>query len=293
MESIREQGRGAWLVFGLSGPIGRALHDGLHASDPAVLAVSRVPRPDDGRVAWLRQSLPGFTPPAQAIDAIASVGPLDAFTQWFESSDLAPARVVALGSTSVHAKKDSPVAAERAIAHVLRDAERRLEAAAQARGTALTLLRPTLVYGGGGDRSLGRLVTLARRWRVLPLPLRAGGLRQPVHVEDVATAVLGALRARSACPGFFDLPGGETLAFDEMIRRTLAAGAPGTRLVRLPGPLFRAGVGLLQGLGRLDEAGAGAMARLDQDQAYDAGPARKALGHYPRGFQPLPGLFPG
>lgn len=293
METEFEQGKAAWLVFGLTGQVGEALRASLQASDPALIAVSRTVRPDEAGIAWRHDSLATFTRPTQAIDAIASLGPLDAFTQWFESSSLAPARVVALGSTSVHAKKGSPVAAERTLAQALRDAERRLAAAAEARGSALTLLRPTLIYGNGRDRNLSRLVQLGRRWRALPLPARAGGVRQPVHVDDVARAVLGALRARVACPGFFDLPGGETLAFDEMVRRTLAAGAPGTRVVRLPGPVFRAGVGLLRGLGRLDDAGAGVLARMDQDQAYDGGPARSALAHYPRGFQPSADMFPG
>ena len=291
MESALDQGRGAWLVFGLTGQVGDAVRASLHAADPALVAVSRAPRPDEGRITWVRDSLETFSRPAMAVDVIASLGPLDAFARWFETSSLAPARVVALGSTSVHAKMDSPVAAERALARVLREAEHRLAAAAQARGSALTLLRPTLVYGNGRDRSISRLVRLARRWRALPLPLRAGGLRQPVHVDDVAGAVLAALRARLACTGFFDLPGGETLPFDEMARRVLAVGAPGTRLVRLPGPLFRAGVGLLRGLGRLDDAGAGVLARLDQDQAYDARPARSALGHCPRAFQPSTEMF--
>lgn len=292
MEAAGRQGRGAWLVFGLTGQVGDALRASLHAGDPPLLAVSREPPPDDGRIAWRRGSLEHFADPPGPVDAIASLGPLDAFARWFESSALAPARVVALGSTSVHGKKDSPDAAERALAQALRDAERRLEAAAQARGSALTVLRPTLVYGHGRDRNLSRIVGLARRWKVLPLPLRAGGLRQPVHVEDVAAAVLGALRSRSACPGFFDLPGGETLAFDVMVARALAAGAPEARLVRLPGPLFRAGVGLLRSLGRLDAAGSGVLARLDRDLAYDPEPARIALGHYPRGFQPSAGTFP-
>ena len=265
----------------------------LHASDPPLVAVSREPPGDGGRITWVRASLQDFTVPPRAVGAIASLGPLDAFAQWFEASSLAPARVVALGSTSVHSKKDSPDPAERALAAALRDAERRLAAAAEARGTSLTVLRPTLMYGHGVDRNLSRIVGLARRWRVLPLPWHARGLRQPVHVEDVASAVLGALRARSGRPGFFDLPGGETLAFDVMVARALAAGVPSATVVRLPGPLFRAGVGLLRGMGRLDAAGIGVLARLDQDQAYDPEPARIALGHYPRGFQPSADTFPG
>jgi nucleoside-diphosphate-sugar epimerase len=292
MDEAKDEGRGAWLVFGLTGQVGSAMRASLHDSDPGLLAVSREPPADEGGISWCRGSLEGFPDPPREIAAIASLGPLDAFARWFEASSLAPARVVALGSTSVHGKKDSPDPAERALAQALRDAESRLAAAAHARGSALTVLRPTLIYGHGRDHNLSRIVGLARRWRVLPLPLRAGGLRQPVHVEDVAGAVLGALRARSPRPGFFDLPGGETLAFDVMVARAVAAGAPGATLLRLPGPLFRSGVGLLRALGRLDAAGSGVLARLDQDLAYDPEPARMALGHYPRGFQPTAETFP-
>ena len=282
-----------WLVFGLSGQVGAAVAAGLVPTDPDVLAVSRTVRRDGGGIAWREGSLE--QPPAVGndFDAILSLGPLDAFSRWFDASTLAPARVVALGSTSVHAKMSSPDAAERGLAHALRDAEQRLVVAAQARGTALTLLRPTLIYGHGRDRNLSRIVALGRRWRFLPLPWRAGGLRQPVHVEDVAGAALAALRGGPACAGLFDLPGGETGAFDDMARRALAAGAPGASLVRVPGPVFRAGVGLVRGIGRLDAAGEGVLARLDQDLVYDGMPGRKALGQCPRGFQPSAETFPG
>lgn len=282
----------AWLVFGLSGSLGQAFALALDDADPQVIGVSRAIRPALPGVSWRRGVLADFTDPAEPIAGIASLGPLDAFARWFERSALAPARIVAIGSTSRHGKRGSPDPAERALAEALGDAERTLAATAKARDCALTLLRPTLIYGNGRDRTLSRLVGLARRWRLLPLPIRAGGLRQPVHVDDVAAAVLGALRARTARPGFFDLPGGETLPFDEMVRRSLAVGAPGARLVRLPGPAFRAGVGLLRGLGRFEAAGDGVLARLDQDLVYDPGPARIALGHYPRGFQPSEEAFP-
>jgi nucleoside-diphosphate-sugar epimerase len=225
--------------------------------------------------------------------AIVSLGPLDAFAQWFEASACAPARVVALGSTSLHGKRDSPDPAERALAQRLAAAEDQLARAARARGSALTVLRPTLLYGTGRDQSLSRLVRLARRWRWLPLPRHAAGLRQPVHVDDVALAVLRCLQAPSPLPGHFDLPGGETLPFDEMVRRVLAVAAPGARIVRLPGPLFRAGVRLLRLGGRLGPAGEGVLARLDADLAYRPEPAAEALSLQPRAFQPTRAMFPG
>jgi nucleoside-diphosphate-sugar epimerase len=276
----------SWLVFGLSGQVGSAMQAALAAADPHVFAVTRTAREHEAGVHWVRGRLEEFGEPPAPLAAIASLGPLDSFAAWFERSPLAPARVVALGSTSVHGKAQSPDAGERALARTLHEAELRLSAAAADRGSHLTLLRPTLLYGLGRDRNLSRLVALARRWRWLPLPAQARGLRQPVHVADVASAVLQVLRAPRPCPGSFDLPGGETLPFEAMVERALAAGAPGSRVVRIPGPMFRAGVRVLRTGGLLDAAGEGVLARLDQDLAYDAGPAREALAYAPRGFQP-------
>ena len=279
-----------WLVFGLSGQVGDAFVRALGAVDPPCLALSRHPRQPRPGVRWVQAGFEGFADPPGPIAAIASLGPLDGFAAWLEGSRLAPARVVALGSTSVQGKRDSPDPAERALALALRTAELRLAAVAAERGIALTVLRPTLIYGNGRDRNLSRLVAAARRWRVLPLPANARGLRQPVHVEDVAAAVLTSLREPRPRPGFFDLPGGETLPFDQMVARALAAGAPRALRLPLPGPVFALGVRLLgggRGLGR------GFLARLGQDQVYDGGPARDALGHAPRGFRPGPEAFPG
>lgn len=292
MENDARDVVGHWLVFGLSGQVGEAFARLRAPADPPWLAPSRSPHRAQSGVRWVHAGLDGFSLPDVPVVAIASLGPLDAFVDWIERTPVAPDRVVALGSTSVHAKRDSHDPAERALAVALRTAELRLAAVAAERGFALTVLRPTLIYGNGLDRNLSRLVAAARRWRVLPLAASARGLRQPVHVEDVAAAVRTCLREPRPRPGFFDLPGGETLPFDQMAARAIAAGAPGARLVRVPGFVFRLGVRGLRLLGGARGLGEGFLSRLGQDQVYDGGPARAALGHSPRGFRPGPDTFP-
>ena len=85
--------------------------------------------------------------------------------------------------------------------------------------------------------------------------------------------------------GAYDLPGGETLAFGEMLGRALRAGAPGARPLSLPWWLLRPGA-LLPGPWR------GPLSRLARDLVFDDTPARALLGWSPRGFQPVPADFP-
>lgn len=278
-----------WLVFGLTGQVGRAFRDAVVPGEAELLAVSRHAQADRPDLHWLQGGLGPALAPAGDFEAFVSLGPLDLFARWFETSAVAPARVVALGSTSVHSKAASPDPAERELAARLADAEKRLAAACHRKGSALVLLRPTLIYGGG-ERSLSRIVGLARRWHWLPLPRNATGRRQPVHAGDLAQTVLECLRSPSPRVGAYDLPGGETLAYDRMLERVLEVAAPGARLVRVPAPLFRAGVRLLSRLG-LEGAGEGLLARFEHDLVFDAGPAVRDLGYAPRPFRPTAEMF--
>src|SRR3546814_9693947 len=63
---------------------------------------------------------------------------------------------------------------------------------------------------------------MAARWHRFALPRNANGLRQPVHVEDLATAAFATLDAPGTHGRTYALPGGETLAYSEMVTRVLA-----------------------------------------------------------------------
>ena len=274
------------LVFGLSGQLGAALRPALLAAGWSLDAVSREPRDDEPHVAWHTGALPDVPQLAQPFDAVLSLGPLDAFAAAVARQPLRAGRVVAIGSTGVHSKVGSPDPAEADLAHRLAAAETTLITILAAHGVPLALLRPTLIYGHGLDRSLTPLVGFARRRGWLPLPKQAEGLRQPVHVDDLAGAVIACLDAVPPIAGAFDLPGGEALPFSTMLARTLAVHAPGARLLRVPSPVFRLGLALAgPGLGaRVSPAGF--IARIGRDQVFDATAAEDAFGYAPRAFSP-------
>lgn len=273
------------LVFGGSGQVGAAVIDALLAGGWRIVAVSRGHRPARTGVQWLRGDLAaaGGMPPG--VDAVLSCGPLDAFAQWFARGTVACGRVVAFGSTSVVVKQASADDGERSLAGRLAQAERAITEEAARRGIPATLLRPTLVYGAGRDRTLSRIASIAARLGVFALPRDAKGLRQPVHVHDLAAAAVAALQRQAPGTRTYDLPGGETLAYEAMVARTLAALSPPPRLLRLPSPLF-ALAAALAGLAGMQGFNAAARARMRQDLVFDAAAARGDLGYAPRAFQP-------
>jgi nucleoside-diphosphate-sugar epimerase len=275
------------LVFGASGAIGRFLVPRILAAGHEVLAVSRSPRTSTHRrLRWLQGDLPDCVPAASAA-SIVSAGPLDRFAQWLAAGHaIGSARIVAVGSLSTVTKRDSADPAERALAARLADAERIVFDATRSRGASATLLRPTLIYGAGMDRSLTPIVRFARRWRVFPQAPRASGLRQPVHADDVAAACVAALEAKTLARDVYDLGGGERLAFAAMLQRVRASLPFATLALPVPLTLARGAVMFASRLPAFGAASEGAIARMREDLVADNAAAMRDLGWMPRAFRP-------
>ena len=274
------------LVFGGSGQIGRPVLARLAAAGHATLAVSRTAQPALAGVSWRQGALaePGALP--GRVDALVSCGPLDAFAAWFARATVDCGRVVAFGSTSVAVKQDSADPGERDLARRLREAEATLFETAARRGIGATVLRPTLVYGAGRDATLTRIATLARRLHGFALPADATGLRQPVHVDDLADAALACLDTSAAQGKAYALPGGETLPYREMVARVLAALPQRPRLFVLPPALFRALLLPARAAGLAAGFSDAALARMRDDLVFDDAPARRDFGYAPCAFAP-------
>lgn len=269
---------GRVLVIGASSQIGVFLLPDLVRAGANVLALSRRPHVAVDGVGWLQGALPKPPVDADSVDSICCFAPLDALAAWLEAG-AAPrlARVVATSSMSAESKQASPVAAERALAQRLRDGEAALARVCDQRGISWTVLRPTLIYGAARDRSLTPLARRGARWRAFGLPA-GSGLRQPVHAQDVASAVLRALDS-GAAGRVIPIGGGERLPASAMFARVRASLPVRTLPVPVPAALVRAGAACLPRL-------RGPLTRLQQDLVADNGELERLLGVHPRGFHP-------
>ena len=279
------------LVFGGSGQIGVPVIERLRSSGWNVIAVSRTAQVDGGQLRWLRGDLRQVAALPPRVDAILSLGPLDHFARWYAETSVATSRVVAFGSTSLETKQASGDATERDLAARLHDAEQQLFNTAARRHAGATVLRPTLVYGAARDKTLSQIAALARRTGFFVLPRAAVGLRQPVHVQDLADAAVAVIDVDATHGRSYALPGGETLAYAQMVERTLASLQPPARLIQLPGGVFKLALGAAHALGRMRALGDAALARMGEDLVFDSEPARRDFGYAPRSFEPQASMF--
>lgn len=275
------------LVFGASGAIGRFLVPRLLAAGHDVIALSRRSRTSETpNFRWIVGDLPGRVPSLPRADLIFSLGPLDAFARWFADNGDVRARVVAIGSLSAATKQQSADAHERDVAARLVQAEESLVTAADARGSASTVLRASLIYGAGLDRSLTPLVRFAQRWRVFPLLLGARGLRQPVHADDLAGACIAVSAAPVLTRRVYEVGGGERIPFDAMLARVRASLPFRTIPASVPHALARACASFARSTPTFAAASPAALQRMNEDLVADNTAAVSDFGWSPRDFRP-------
>ena len=281
--------RTVW-VSGASSQLGVFLLPRLRAAGFSVLALSRrAPRSPlavaDG-VTWA-QPADGAAP---GPEFLVSCGPLDLARRLLAA---APGlrRVVAFSSSSVLSKAASGDRDERGRMGAMGGLEAELAAACAERGLPLLLLRPTLIYGCGMDRNVSLLAAVARRFRFIPVAGRAGGLRQPVHADDLADLAVRALTAAAPLGLVSPACGGNTLSYREMAQRIAAALPRRARLLPLPEWLL---AGLAPPLSRLfgwPGLNAEMVRRQNRDLVFDDSALRQALAWSPRPFEPTAADF--
>ena len=108
----------------------------------------------------------------------------------------------------------------------------------RASGLDWTIFRPSIVYGPG-DGLVGLFAKMSRWSPILPVMGPGAGLMQPIHVEQVAKAFVGALTTPASIGQTYDLCGDERFRFVEILGLILKALGRRRLIVHLPMPLAR------------------------------------------------------
>jgi nucleoside-diphosphate-sugar epimerase len=98
------------------------------------------------------------------------------------------------------------------------------------------ILRPRGLYGAGDTTLLPRLISTARA-RPLPLMRDGRATTDLTHVDDVVTAILAALKAKSPAQRIFNISGGEALNVRDVAERAAARAGITVRWRKVPASL--------------------------------------------------------
>lgn len=194
-------------------------------------------------------------------------------------------RIVVLSSTSRFTKNTSSDPCERKIAQQLIEAEEFVQTWATKHEVEWIILRPTLVYGHGQDKNISEITRFIRRFGFFPLLGSAKGLRQPIHVEDVASACYVALDTLNLINRSYNLTGEETLSYREMIKRIFEALNLPPRMLTIPLWFFQIAVWGLNCLPHYRNWTSAMVERMNQDLTFDCSDAKRDLNFSPRPFK--------
>ncbi len=211
---------------------------------------------------------------ADALVNLASLGFGHAPTVVAAAEDAGIKRAVFVSSTAIFTKLDASS----------KETRRSAEDVVASSGLEWTLLRPTMIYGAPADRNMARLLRLLRRTPLVPVPGGGHRLQQPVHVEDVARAVVAALDTPRAIGKAYDVAGPEPLTFREVIEQAAEAVGRRVRLVPVPLAPLATFLRLYERVVDRPHLKGEQLERLAEDKAFDISAARQDLAFEPRPF---------
>jgi len=273
---------GGVAVLGGSSPLVPFLLEHL-PQDGSVTLASRKPTTGTATaVTTTYADAPADLDASRAI-SLMPVWELPAYFDWLAARGCT--RLVLLSSTSRFTKTRSARPHDRDLAVRLAGGEEAAEEWAADNGIALTILRPTMVYGGPVDGNVSELTRVLSRFRMVPVVGSGSGLRQPVHMGDVAATAARALLEDRTPLTAYDISGGEVLPYRGLVDRIRGTVPGPTLVVRVPGWPFRMLERVLPGSRKVQLA-AGMVDRMGTDMVFDHRAAAADLGHAPRPFTP-------
>ena len=195
-------------------------------------------------------------------------------------------RVIGFGSTSLFSKANSADPGERELTVRFSEAEEAIRHLCGTAQTNWTVFRPTLVYDGVRDKNIKRIACFIRRYGFFPLVGEAAGLRQPVHADDLAEACLIALEQPATFNRAYNLSGGETLTYRQMVEKIFSSVGKPARFIILPPWMFRGAIRAITFLHNKRGMTPEMATRMNADLCFNHTDAARDFGFSPRPFLP-------
>jgi len=225
------------LVTGATSHIGLCVMRRLLASGATVLAMSRndaIPFRHE-RLRWVKGNLieKPWNLHGQPVTVVIHCAPLVHLPPAMAVMEGAGVkRIIAFSSTTIFAKAQTRNGYEAKIASDLAAAEAEITAICDSKNMAWTILRPTMVYGGGLSEKMNMLASIVRRFGVFPVYPPAKGKRQPVHADDLAQAAMRCIGAETTYHKNYNISGAEVLTYRDMIGRIFQAYGKKRRIIK-------------------------------------------------------------
>jgi nucleoside-diphosphate-sugar epimerase len=155
----------------------------------------------------------------------------------------------------------------------------------QESGLQYTILRPTMIYGSPRDRNIWRLIRFLRVSPLVPVFGDGSYLQQPIHVDDVAQAVVSCLENGRTVHKSYNIAGEQPLTYNQVI--DTIAGLMNRRVwkLHLPSKLVVLLLQFFEGIHFQFPIKAEQVLRLNEHKNFKYEDARRDFGFSPLSFK--------
>jgi nucleoside-diphosphate-sugar epimerase len=137
------------------------------------------------------------------------------------------------------------------------------------------------------DKNVTVIANFIRRFGFFPMVGSGAGLRQPVHADDLASACIASIDCPNSFNRAYNLSGGETLTYHQMVEKIFISLGKSTAIVSIPLPIFKTLMKAASLLPRYRYFSTEMASRMNQDLCFDHIEATRDFGYAPRGFEPF------
>ena len=277
------------IITGATSLVGHFLLPQLKSAGHTIYPFSRS-KQSSAEINWHQfdKSLLSANPAVQEANTLIHLAPLDFLPEIIDEFVLMDGkRIITFSSTSRFSKLKSGSLSERKFAQKLITAEEIVFSRAQQAGVDLTIFRPTLIYGAGLDKNISSITRFIKRFGFFPIVGDGSGLRQPVHADDLAAACVMVLDNEKTFNQAYDLIGGETLSYKEMVERIFIALNKKPRFLSVPLSVFRKAMMCASILPAYSHITPDMADRMNHPLCFDSQKAISDFGYKNRGFMPM------
>ncbi|MFC4303461.1 NAD-dependent epimerase/dehydratase family protein [Cohnella boryungensis] len=149
----------------------------------------------------------------------------------------------------------------------------------------VTILRPTLIYGTPKDRNMWRLIQFIGKSPIFPVFGRGNNLFQPVHVDDLAEAVVRCAGNQATYGKQYNISGKTIVSYSEIISLIKKMSFRKVIVIHMPIWLSVAGIWVLNNVFRYKGIIREQVLRMQEDKVFEYREASADFGYQPRSFE--------
>jgi nucleoside-diphosphate-sugar epimerase len=159
------------------------------------------------------------------------------------------------------------------------------ELAIETSGLEYTILRPTMIYGSPRDRNMWRLIRFVRYSPIVPVFGDGKYLQQPIHVDDVAQAVLSCLSNEKTIGRSYNIAGKYPLTYNEVVDTIARQMNKRAWKIHIPSKPVVSLLGLFERLRIPFPIKAEQVLRLNENKDFSYAEAQRDFGFSPLAFE--------